>query len=175
MKAAQADAAGSMRLGPWLFALFDCAAVAYVWWSSLALPDVVASHFGTGGVADGFVPRADYVRLMVVLLVGVPTVLVVFTYRTIGNLDARINLPNAAYWLAPERRAATVSFLRAALLWFAVLLVVFLCDAHHLVVRANESHPVRLPQAGFVGGLVLFLVGLAVWMAAVYARFRRAR
>ena len=50
----------------------------------------------------------------------------------------------AGTFVAPERRAETVAYLREHLGRLCPLLVVFLCAVHGLVVRANESVPPRL-------------------------------
>lgn len=156
-----------------LFAfLVGCAAV-FVWVTSGQLPLLVASHFDGAGEANGFMPQRAYLALMLTLLVGLPSLLMALTWWSLGASRARINLPNRDYWLAPERRAATVAYLRTCLLWFGVLLLVFLCYVHWLVVLANGRQPPRLDNAWFVGGLVSFLAAMLVWLKAFFGHFRR--
>lgn len=156
-----------------LFFLFfvACAAV-FVWQTSAGLPPLVASHFGAAGTANGFMPRTLYVRFMLAFVLGLPTVMTFVTWRALGSSNARINLPNRDYWLAPERRAETVAFLRSSLLWFGVLLVGFLCFAHWLVVLANRSQPAHLVERWLWGGLVGFMVAVFVWLIVLWSRFR---
>lgn len=125
-----------------LFLFFVVCAAVFVWHTSDGLPPLVASHFGTSGTANRFMPRTFYVRFMLAIVLGLPTILTLVTWRTLVSPKARINIPNRDYWLAPERRAETIAFLRAGLLWFGVLLVAFLCFAHWLVVLANRMQPV---------------------------------
>ncbi|MEO7115798.1 MAG: DUF1648 domain-containing protein [Caldimonas sp.] len=77
----------------WFFLVLAAGAI-FVWWSAGALPDVVASHFGAGGAANGFMSRGEYVGFMLVLVLLVPA----FIY-SLGWLAALlpvqfVNLPN---------------------------------------------------------------------------------
>jgi uncharacterized membrane protein len=155
------------------FMLVVAGATAFVWLTSLGLPNLVASHFGASGEANGFMPRSFYVLFMLGFVIGVPVLLVLVTSFAMGHPKARINLPNREYWLAPERRAETVAVLRAGVRWFGGLLVLFLCYAHWLVVRANQSAPARLAESWFIGGLVAFLVATLVGVWLLVGRFRR--
>lgn len=155
-----------------LFLVFVACAAAFVRLTGQGLPDLVASHFDASGIANGFMPRTVYIRLMLALLIGLPALTVFITWAAIGNPKARINLPDREYWLAPERRAETVAFLRGGVMWFGVLLVSFLCYAHWLVVRANEAHPVRLDEQWFFGGLAVFLVVTLIWLTMLLGHFR---
>jgi uncharacterized membrane protein len=161
-------------MNPRLFAFLVGCSVAFVWLTSYQLPSVVASHFDGSGMANGFMPHRSYVSLMLALLVGLPTLLVVITWWSLGSSNARINLPNKDYWLAPERRRATVSYLRSGVLWFGTLLLVFLCYSHWLVVLANGQQPAKLHNSWFIGGLVAFLAILLIWLKVFLGHFRRS-
>jgi hypothetical protein len=160
--------------GSLLFAVFVACAAAFVWLTSTRLPALVASHFAGSGAANGFMPHAFYVRFMLAFVIGLPALLVGLTWIAIASPKARINLPNKGYWLAPERRAETVQFLRSGILGFGTMLVVFLCYAHWLVVLANEVQPPRLANSWFVGGLVVFFVAMLIWLKVFLGHFRRS-
>ena len=156
-----------------IFAALLCVAAAFVVLSGSALPPLVASHFAASGTADRFMPRVAYLVFMVGATVGVPLVLVL-SHGLLRFVPPRfINLPNREYWLAPERSAATVAFLRSHSVRFASLLVVFLCFVHWLVVKANTLQPPRLTVRSFIAGLLLFLVAAVVWLGALLGHFRR--
>jgi hypothetical protein len=159
-------------------ALVFCAAVAaaaaYVWWSAGRLPAVVAVHFGPSGAADGFMPRHGYIGFMLAVVVGVPA----FLYL-IGALGRRlpvrmIQVPHRQYWLAPERRAATLASFGRFGAWAAYATLALLCVVHGLVVRANAAQPPHLEQAPLVGAITLYMLALFIGMALVLARFFRA-
>jgi len=157
---------------PVRFALLVGGAALFVWLSSLSLPDVVASHFEGDGYANGFMSRAGYLRFTLAFVVGLPVFLVGVLHLSLGSPNARINLPNRDYWLAPERRADTVAFLRAHMARFGAVLVVFLCYVHWLVVRANRLAPPRLSSPAMVGGLLVFVVFALIWIRSLLRRFR---
>lgn len=151
--------------------LLACAAV-FVWVTSLALPEVTASHFAGSGAANGFMPRAYYVRYMLGVVVVLPLVLVFVPSLSLSNPNAGIRLPHKEYWLAPQRRLETIGFLRQHMARFGSMLVLFLCYIHWLVVRANTAVPPRLPAAWAMGGIVVFVLGALVWSGVLLRRFR---
>lgn len=149
------------------------AAAAFLAWTGVDLPDVVASHFAPGGAVNGRMPRCVYMPLILLLTIGLPTVSVLASWSALGRPGARINLPHLDYWLAPERRDQTLAGIRAAMLQFSTALLLFLCYAHWLVVRANHSVPARLDESGFLGGLLVFLVASIAGAWHFVSRFRR--
>jgi hypothetical protein len=154
------------------FAVLVAGAAAFVGLTSLSLPDVVASHFAADGTANGAMSRGAYLGVMLAVVVGLPTLLTVASYFALGAQRARINLPNRDYWLAPERKAETVSYLRAQLARFSAVLLVFLCYVHWLVVRANGIQPPHLSAPWINVGLVGFAVFAVVWTRLIVRRFR---
>jgi hypothetical protein len=146
----------------------------FVWLTSAALPPLVASHFSAGGAANGFMARASYVGFMAAIAVVVP-LLMALSGRLVATLpEHRINLPNRDYWLAPQRKASTVAFLRTMCTGFAAALAFFLCFVHWLVVRAQAVQPPRLEEAPFYAALAAFGVAVVAGLLVLVLRFRRA-
>jgi len=151
----------------------SAAGALYVVLSSQDLPPTVASHFGAGGVANGFMPRAGYTVFMAVLTLGLPLLLPI-ALRMVSRLPpTMINLPNRDYWLAPERRGATFHYLATMGGALGFLLLVFLCFVHWQVVQANAVQPPRLAEGPFLGALVLFIFCTITWLGAFLAHFYR--
>lgn len=156
-----------------VFVLFLAAAEVFIWLTSAALPSNMASHFGAGGAANGFMSRGAYVGVMLGVTLIAP-LLVALSGQLVNVLPTRlINLPHREYWLAPQRRAATIASLSRLSVYFASALVVFLCFVHWLVVRANEAPVPRLEPVPMFVGLGLFLAGTAVWLIVLVRRFGR--
>jgi hypothetical protein len=155
-----------------VFLVLLTGAAAFIWFTSLGLPQFVASHFGAAGLANGFMPRNFYVRFMLGFVVVLPSVLVLLPAAGLRSPQARINLPNRDYWLAPARRATTLRVLRAHMAYVGCLLVVFLSYVHWLVVRANALTPPHLSMAWFVGGLAAFVTATVVWALVLIRHFR---
>ena len=155
------------------FFFFLAGAAVFVWWSAGAMPEVVASHFTGKGLANGFMPRGQYVGLMLTIVLLVP-LLLFFMGRLAARLPTRfVNLPHRQYWLAPERRAATLASLGSFGVWVAYATLALLCVIHGLVLRANLQHPPLLEQAPMVGTMALFFLALFVGMVVVLRKFFR--
>lgn len=130
-------------------------------------------HTGIRGSTQTSRAHAFYVAFMEAFVIGLPALMVFVTWHAVGSAKARLSLPNRDYWLAPERRAKTIAFLRVGVLWFGALLVTFLCYVHVLVVLANEAQPVYLAQSWFIGGLAAYFVVLLVGVRRFLGRLRR--
>lgn len=144
-----------------------------VWFSTGTLPPVVASHFGPGGVPNGYMPREAYRYLMVALVVGGPLLLAGLSRFYLGRPQARLNLPRADYWLDPARRPATLDYLAGRMGGSALLLGLFLTYTNHLVVVAQGQRPIHLEESRLLVGVVLLLAGLLLLLGSMVRHFRR--
>lgn len=158
--------------GTLAFLLLQAVLAGFVWYSAQTLPPVVASHFSASGVANGFMPRQAYVVGFSLLLIGVPLLIAFLPGSLASRSSAHLNIPNRAYWLAPERRDTTLAFIRGHGKWFAAAVSLFLGYVHWLVVQANQLQPPVLSSIDILGGLAVFLLALFVWLAGLYLRFR---
>jgi uncharacterized membrane protein len=161
----------SRRFSAAALLLIACGAV-FIGLSSRSLPSLVAAHFDAAGRATGYLPREPYVALLLLITVVVPLLVVIVPNRAFCHSEVRINLPNRDYWLAPERREDTIRFLSRQTSVFASLVVIFLCYAQWLVVRANLLEPPTLDSRAFLTGLVVFLVCTLIWIVRLIRRFR---
>lgn len=103
----------------------------------LQLPDPVAAHFNAAGVVNSWMSRRAFVgfKLGVSFFVAIMVLLPAIALRK--TPDAKINLPNKEYWLAPERREETFHYFEAFFLWFGAATQVLLLDVFHQVFRVN--------------------------------------
>lgn len=154
------------------FALLLIAAL-FIWHTSNRLPAMVASHFGSGGIANGFMPHDFYVRFTLAFVIGLPALMAFMTTHSLGKSNARINLPNRDYWLGPEQYANTIAYLRSSLIRFCTTLLVFLCYMHWLVVVANTTQPAHLSEFRLVTGLAVFLGATFLWLRGLLKHFRQ--
>jgi uncharacterized membrane protein len=145
----------------------------FVWLTSGELPSVVASHFGAGGNANGFMSKSTYTALMLAAVMAIPS-LVGFSGQLVRVVPLQlVNLPNKEYWLAPQRKAATLESLSFMSGLFAIVLTFFMCFVHWLVVQANAFQPARLSEGSLFAGLARFGVMTALWVVALFCRFSR--
>jgi len=139
------------------------------------LPDRMATHFGVEGVADAWMSRAGHLLFTAAFPLALG-LLFAGLASLIRVLPAHfVNLPNRDYWLAPERRAATIAMLRARFAWLACLFVAFFGGLHVLVVEANRLTPPRLPMGGLLMVVMGFLMGLMLWIVFLLMRFAETR
>ena len=148
----------------------------FVFTQSASLPDTVASRFDMAGHPVGFMPRGVYMAIMLVASSGLPLLIWAMVMRMTRH--GRLNVPNAAHWLAAPRREATLRFLRLHTDTFSIVLCVFMGWVSWLVAAANRlptgaaDSPVGLPLMVGVGGFMAFVV---VWVLVRLLRFRRRR
>jgi len=148
-------------------------AAGFVWYSSLRMPALVASHFVASGVANAFMPRERYMALMLCVTILLPLLVTLPLSIGLNNPKLKVNIPHRDYWLAPERREESMAFVRQQMMRFGVALLLFICYAHWLVVKANEHSPPTLSSVSMASGLLVFVAYVIIWVALYYTRFRR--
>ena len=80
-------------------------------------------------------------------------------------------MPNADYWMAPERRDRTFMTIQAMLAWMAALNVALAFGVANLVFNAN-LHGTPLSKV-FLLLLVGYFVVIIVWLVTLFSYFRR--
>lgn len=160
------------RLAWLIFALCLAVAATYIVATTGALPDHVASHFGPGNAANGFMTRDGYLVFMLFFALVLPVFLAVMIGLLPRMRPQSINLPNRDHWLSPQRREATLSALSSQGAWLGSIVALFIAALHYVLLVANASSPPRLP-ADLFGALVIgFVIVIALWVGALYLRFR---
>jgi len=156
------------------FIVFVClvvAAAAFVFSTIDQLPETVATHYGAGGRANGWMTRSGYLVFMMVFLLGFST-LVSFLIGFIPHKLPRLtNIPNRGYWLAEERREGSLQFLSSHGWWLGCLIVLLSGSMHYAILEAHHSQPPALPLAVFLPASGGFLFGVLVWIVMFYRRF----
>lgn len=132
--------------------LMACGIQALVYYPKL--PFALASHFDAAGRANGWSSKSGFfqiqalvVALVALLFGGLPAVLSRFP-------DRLINLPHKDYWLAPERREATLASVAGTLTWFGCAALLLMLGVTQLVIRYNLQR-----SAGLASGPMWLLIG----------------
>jgi len=157
-----------------LFLLVLIAVPVVVYGTSMGLPERVATHFGPGGVANGFMSRGGYVAFMLAMTTLLPLFVVAMTGFVPRVAISQIKIANREHWLSPARRAETLGWLMSHACWLGIVISLFLGGMHLLLARANGLSPPRLDETQFFVLLGAFLVMLAAWMVTMALHFRRA-
>jgi uncharacterized membrane protein len=136
----------------------------------LNLPGVVASHFDGTGNPNGWMSKGAFVIFEIFLLIFVVGQFMLIPRMIEKMPDSLINLPNKGYWLAPERRPATIGIIGIYFEWFAIALLLVFIAVNQLVFHANMSHEnLSDKQARLVVGL--FLAFVVVWLIKLIRYF----
>ena len=141
------------------------------------LPDTVASHFSAAGAPDGYSSKQSFLTMALVLVGGVLLLFAALGWLLRVLPPSLINMPNREYWLAPERRLATVAELSRALLWFGAVTRAFVIGILELTVRANLDELTGLPTWAFwglLGGYLAYSLGWLIWLILRFAKTGQA-
>ena len=135
------------------------------------VPDPVASHFGFSGRPNGWTTHFRMIAgLAVLVLLFAAIFAATFFFGRIP--DRLINVPNKPYWLAPERREATLLYVSVWLRWFLVLTLAFLTLVVGLTFRANLHTPPQLSVAA-LGVLIIYLAAAVTMVVTLFMRLHR--
>ncbi|WP_313022822.1 hypothetical protein [Mobilicoccus sp.] len=139
-----------------------------VWAGFVLPPDGVASHVGLDGTVNGWGTRAGFLGVNAWLALLLLVVMPIVVKAAIRPPATFLNMPNRDYWLAPERRDATVALVSRHL---SLLLA-----ATNLLVAAGMYDLVTLTLRGreAIGSwpFFVYIVGALVWAVWFSRRFR---
>ena len=137
------------------------------------LPERVATHFGRGGFANGWMTRDGYRLFMLAFATLLPVFVVAMTGLLPRMATSQGMVANREYWLAPERREATLAWLASHACWLGIALSVFLGAVHLLVLEANAQAPARLDEPSLFAMVGVLVVAVIAWAVRLRARFRK--
>src|SRR5687767_14137463 len=134
----------SIPISAWTLVLMLVGVAAHVIYYYPRLPDTVASHFGGSGRPDGWSSKETY-GVNIIAIAGVLALM----FLGIGPFIRRlpndvINFPNRDYWLAPERRDASLAALARMLHGIGIATLALLIGVNQLVFNANLNPPANL-------------------------------
>jgi hypothetical protein len=139
------------------------------------LPDVVATHFDGRGRPNGWMTRRGYLAFSLAFDVGLPLLVAAAIGLAPRRWPRHVSLPNRDYWLAPERRAATLGFLAAHACWLGCLMTLFGAAVHWVILAAHAAASPALAVGPLLWTIGAFIAALGVWIYALYRRFGKPR
>lgn len=142
-------------------------------WYYTQLPEKVASHFGSAGIPDSWMPSFGNLCVSAFIFIFM-TAMMIFAPKLVSILPARfVNLPNRDYWLEKERKEETVHDITRRMALFGIAINLFFIFVTHMVFKANMSQPVKLDENAMLLALGIFMLFLAGWLLAFIRRFRK--
>jgi len=137
------------------------------------LPKTLASHFSGAGHATCWMTRAQF--FITFAAAAIPALAIEFFVppaiaKTTGN---RLNLPNKEYWLAPERRAATFTYLQRFFAWYGCAILLLEVITMDLAIRANFQNPPEISTGPINFAISAFVILSVAAVVAVFRRFSK--
>jgi uncharacterized membrane protein len=157
-----------------LFVLALVVVPVLIYATSTDLPARVATHFGSGGRANGWMPRGGYLAFMLAMATLLPLLVAGLTGFIPRIAVSQIKIANRDHWLAPARREQTLAWLMSHACWLGIVLTLFMAGLHFMIVQANERVPARLAEPQFFVMMGVFVALLVLWIVGMAVRFRRA-
>ncbi|MGA8997848.1 MAG: hypothetical protein WB463_08200 [Pseudolabrys sp.] len=163
------------RLSLYVFPALLAACALLTVTSSAGLPENVAIHFNAKNGADAWVARDQYRILMLSCLIGLPLLLVWLMAWLPRLTGEKGQIPDHEYWLATEQRDATKRFLLAHSCWLGTITVAIIYGIQLSIQRANAAVPATLATDQLSTVLLIYICGLAWWIASFLRHFNRGR
>ena len=163
----------TMRKHLALMVLLILASVVQTFYYYPQLPEVIASHFNFEGSANGWQSKRALFGIysgVLILLVSIFSGLQLFLDRI---PDSLINLPRKEYWLAPERRAETFSFINAQMLVYGNATLGFIFVVFQLAIQANLTPQKQLPPTTMLPLLGAYILLFLVWTVRFIRKFKK--
>jgi uncharacterized membrane protein len=124
------------------------------------MPQRMAAHFAANGHVNGWQSRESFF-LLSLLINAISAVITFFApWQIASKPSARINLPNREYWLAPERRDATMRYIASTMAWFGCGVLFVLISGTFLALRANLAPDQRFNSEAMLVVMGAFLLSL---------------
>jgi ABC-type Fe3+ transport system permease subunit len=154
-----------------LLAALYTAFVALLVHDAARLPERVATHFDWRGQPNGWMSSQGYLDFIAVFGLVFPVFPAAMCLLLRFLSDSVINIPHRDYWLATERRGETAGYLFRHALWLGSMMSGLTIVLHQMTVEANRQVPPQLSSAIW-GYLVVFLIGIFLWVFALVRHFR---
>ena len=161
------------RIPKGLFFAIVLAAIAQCVHDFPLLPDRMASHFAASGIPNGWMTKPQFFMTYALLLLPAAALEFWVSHRIANKPDAKLNLPNKEYWLAPERRAETFAYFESFFAWFGCVFLLVEVLAMGLAMRANFDTPPLLPTGPIVSVIAGFVLFNVVAVIAMFRRFSK--
>lgn len=138
-------------------------------------PETVAMHFNFAGQADSFTSRSSNLILWVVLFIFLNALWLMIPFLVKIVPASMVNIPNREYWLAPERRDATIGKITRFMGGFGILTNIYLCIINVVIFSVIASGDTQLNRPAFITALAAFLIAVIVWIVFFVRSFRKTK
>ena len=137
------------------------------------LPDTIASHFGQGGNADGWMSKAAFLAFIIGMQFGLTTFLLGMGWLASKLPVSMVNIPHREYWLHEDRAAETMNYLRGMLAWITAATALLMVFVFQLSIQANLADEPKLPMVQFSIVLGVYLLLITAIVIRMVLRFSK--
>jgi uncharacterized membrane protein len=134
------------------------------------LLETMASHFNGAGAPNGYMSKEAFFIMTYGIFLGISAAMAYAVPALIASRSEITNLPNKAYWLAPERRAGTLDFLTAHFTWLGCAILALGNAVLYLVARFHLERQATLPSDAMWTALIIFFCFVILWMVIFFWR-----
>ncbi|MCO6509517.1 MAG: DUF1648 domain-containing protein [Aridibacter famidurans] len=155
------------------YAITAAAAVIHLVWKFMLMPDVMAVHFGSSGVPDGYSSRGTFFAIafgMIALNVGA---FAIGPWLAQRKRVRRLKLPNSGHWLSPENIDGFYAYFRMKMAWFGIVNLLFGAFVCQLVFVANSSSGAGLDSTAFSLALTAYFLFVIIWLFTFFRKLSR--
>jgi hypothetical protein len=143
------------------------------WFLTLGLPQKIATHFNFAGKPDGFMTLQNHQSFIILSTICFPLFMVFMVGVLPAWFPSLVNISHRDYWFAAERKTQTLDYLFSMACKLGVLMVFFFVGLNVIIVLANNSNPVLMPILPFFIVMLLFLLGVLLWVVMLFLKFRK--
>ena len=143
------------------------------WFLTLGLPQKIATHFNFAGKPDGFMTLQNHQSFIILSTICFPLFMVFMVGVLPAWFPSLVNISHRDYWFAAERKTQTLDYLFSMACKLGVLMVFFFVGLIVIIVLANNSNPVLMPKLPFFIVMLLFLLGVLLWVVMLFLKFRK--
>lgn len=134
-------------------------------------PDIVANHFGSGGMPNGWMSKMANLLTSMAIAIFNSAIFLSIPY-ILKNVPLKyISFPKRDYWLSPERKQSSIIVMSNWMMFFGLVTNIFLISVFHLVYVANQGSPPKLNENNIFILMSVYLVILVTWLIALFRKF----
>lgn len=162
-----------MKIFPfYIYIFFIGVAVSQAIYYYPMMPDPMATHFGFGGKANGWMSKDGFFvfETVIFLITSLSFIVMPWLFQKF-KVRKSINLPNRDYWLAPERIDAFYEYFRESFGWFGVATLTLLIGVLQLTFTANLQADPVLDNNIFLIIFIGYLLFVTIWLITFIRKF----
>lgn len=149
----------------WIFDLAWVGLLAFMGFTWALMPEMVGSP-------NKALPRDAHMALMLAVAVFCPWLATRGAALLARHYPAGLNIPNKAFWMAPERREQTLDELLRRSFPLGLLLLLLFAGLHYREVQKAQASWPAVPPAGWIAGAALLSANFTAWVVTTMSHFK---